>query len=238
MSSPVLPPPSASRCSRAASSPSPTAPARRSSQWSTARWRSASGPAAPPSGRSSRSRFSGGDRTVIGVVDDVRYYGLAAPARPLAQRFFPAGVPPRPLVRRCGRHHPAARAGGARRPRSGAPLSGVSTLRARVDEALARWQAPALLAGLLALVTLVLTMGGLYAVLTMAVGPADARAGDSGGPRRPRGLVALDGARRGAPAGSGGSADRSRRRGAAVAAAGEPASTASPPRTPRHWRPA
>ena len=34
----------------------------------------------------------------------------------------------------------------------------------------ARWRAPAFLAGLLALVTLVLTMGGLYAVLTMAVG--------------------------------------------------------------------
>ena len=46
----------------------------------------------------------------------------------------------------------------------------MSTLRARVDEALDRWRAPALLAGLLALVTLVLTMGGLYAVLTMAVG--------------------------------------------------------------------
>ena len=49
-------------------------------------------------------------------------------------------------------------------------MSGVSTLRARVDEALDRWRAPALLAGLLALVTLVLTMGGLYAVLTMVVG--------------------------------------------------------------------
>ena len=64
-----------------------------------------------------------------------------------------------------------------------APLSGVSTLRARVDEALDRWRAPALLAGLLALVTLVLTMGGLYAVLTIGRGSADARAGDSGGPR-------------------------------------------------------
>ena len=51
-----------------------------------------------------------------------------------------------------------------------APLSNVSTLRARVDEAFDRWRAPALLAGLLAVLTLVLTMGGLYAVLTMAVG--------------------------------------------------------------------
>ena len=36
----------------------------------------------------------------------------------------------------------------------------MSTLRARVDEALDRWRAPALLAGLLALVTLVLTPRG------------------------------------------------------------------------------
>ena len=39
-------------------------------------------------------------------------------------------------------------------------VSSVSTLRARVDEALDRWRAPALLAGLLALVTLVLTPRG------------------------------------------------------------------------------
>ena len=51
----------------------------------------------------------------------------------------------------------------------GVPLSRAG-LRDRVDEGLARWRAPAFLAGLLALVTLVLTMGGLYAVLTMAVG--------------------------------------------------------------------
>ena len=50
------------------------------------------------------------------------------------------------------------------------PLSGVSTLRERVDAALDRWRAPALLAGLLALVTLVLTMAGLYGVLMLAVG--------------------------------------------------------------------
>ena len=117
---------------------------------------------------------SGGDRTVIGVVDDVRYYALAEQTRPLAylplaQRFFPeaflharspadAGVTLQHVRRVLADLDP------------GVPLSGAGTLRAKVDEALARWRAPALLAGLLALVTLVLTMGGLYAVLTMAVG--------------------------------------------------------------------
>ena len=117
---------------------------------------------------------SGGDWTVIGVVDDVRYYALAEATRPLAylplaQRFYPqtflharspadAGTTLQHVRRVLADLDP------------GVPLSGAGTLRDRVDEALARWRAPALLAGLLALVTLVLTMGGLYAVLTMAVG--------------------------------------------------------------------
>ena len=117
---------------------------------------------------------SGGDRTVIGVVDDVRYYALAEATRPLAylplaQRFFPeaflharspadAGTTLQHVRRVLADLDP------------GVPLSGAGTLRNRVDEALARWRAPAFLAGLLALVTLVLTMSGLYAVLTMAVG--------------------------------------------------------------------
>ena len=116
---------------------------------------------------------SGGDRTVIGVVDDVRYYALAEATRPLAylplaQRFSPeaflharspadAGTTLQHVRRVLADLDP------------GVPLSGAGTLRDRVDEALARWRAPAFLAGLLALVTLVLTMGGLYAVLTMAV---------------------------------------------------------------------
>ena len=116
---------------------------------------------------------SGGDRVVIGVVDDVRYYALAEATRPLAylplaQRFFPeaflharspadAGTTLQHVRRVLADLDP------------GVPLSGAGTLRDRVDEALARWRAPAFLAGLLALVTLVLTMGGLYAVLTMAV---------------------------------------------------------------------
>ena len=116
---------------------------------------------------------SGGDRTVIGVVDDVRYYALAESTRPLAylplaQHFFPraflhvrspadAGATLRHVRRVLGDLDPAV------------PLSGAGTLDGKVDEALDRWRAPALLAGLLALVTLLLTMGGLYAVLTMTV---------------------------------------------------------------------
>ena len=131
-------------------------------------------PDRPAVGRVLTFPRSGGDRTVIGVVDDVRYRVLAEPARPLAylplaQRFFPqaflhtrspadAGVTLQHVRRVLADLDP------------GVPLSGVSTLRDRVDEALDRWRAPALLASLLALVTLVLTMGGLYAVLTMAVG--------------------------------------------------------------------
>ena len=104
----------------------------------------------------------------------MRYYALAEQTRPLAylplaQRFFPeaflharsradAGVTLQHVRRVLADLDP------------GVPLSGAGTLRAKVDEALARWRAPALLAGLLALITLVLTMGGLYAVLTMAVG--------------------------------------------------------------------
>ena len=132
-------------------------------------------PGRPAVGRVLTFPFSGGDRTVIGVVDDVRYRALAEPTRPLAylplaqQRFYSraflharspadAGVTLRHVRRVLADLDPAV------------PLSGPGTLSDKVDEALARWRAPALLAGLLALVTLVLTMGGLYAVLTMAVG--------------------------------------------------------------------
>ena len=131
-------------------------------------------PGRPAVGQVLTFPFSGGDRTVIGVVDDVRYYALAESTRPLAylplaQRFSPraflhvrspaaAGVTLEHVRRVLADLDP------------GVPLSGAGTLSDKVDEALARWRAPALLAGLLALVTLALTMGGLYAVLTMAVG--------------------------------------------------------------------
>lgn len=117
---------------------------------------------------------SGGERTVIGVVDDVRYGALAEPARPLAylplaQRFFP-----RVFIHARAPANPGVTLQHVRRALAdldpAVPLSGVSTLRERVDEALDRWRAPALLAGLLALVTLVLTMAGLYGVLMLAVG--------------------------------------------------------------------
>ena len=117
---------------------------------------------------------SGGDRTVVGVVDDMRYGALTEPALPLAylplaQRFFsrtflhvrsPAdtGVTLQHLREVVGELDASV------------PLSDVSTLSDRVNEALDRWRAPAQLAGLLAIVTLVLTMGGLYGVLMLAVG--------------------------------------------------------------------
>ena len=131
-------------------------------------------PGRPAIGQILTFPLSGGDRTVIGVVDDVRYRALAEPTRPLAylplaQRFFP-----RAFVHARSPADPGVTLQHVRRVLAdldpGMPLSGAGTLRDRVDEALARWRAPALLAGLLALVTLVLTMGGLYAVLTMAVG--------------------------------------------------------------------
>ncbi|MYN65561.1 MAG: FtsX-like permease family protein [Acidobacteria bacterium] len=117
---------------------------------------------------------SGGDRTVIGVVDDVRYGALAEPARPLAylplaQRFFP-----RVFIHARAPANPGVMLQHVRRVLAdldpAAPLSDVSTLSERVEESLDRWRAPALLSGLLALVTLILAMAGLYGVLMLAVG--------------------------------------------------------------------
>ena len=132
-------------------------------------------PGRPAFGQVLTFPFSGGDRTVIGVVDDVRYRALAEPTRPLAylplaqQRFYSRAFLHARSPADAGetlQHVRRVLAG----LDPGVPLSGAGTLRDKVDEALDRWRAPALLAGLLALVTLVLTMGGLYAVLTMAVG--------------------------------------------------------------------
>ncbi len=132
-------------------------------------------PGRPAVGQVLTFPFSGGDRTVIGVVDDMRYRALAEPTRPLAylllaqQRFHSRAF--------LHARSPAGAGATLQHVRrvlagldAGVPLSGAGALSDRVDEALARWRAPALLAGLLALVTLVLTMGGLYAVVTMAVG--------------------------------------------------------------------
>ncbi len=116
---------------------------------------------------------SGGDRTVVGVVDDTRYGSLTGPALPLAylplaQRFLATtflhvrsatGIPITiPHLRQVVANLD---------PR--APLSDVRSLHERVDAALERWRGPALLAGLLAAATLALTMCGLYGVLSLSV---------------------------------------------------------------------
>lgn len=116
---------------------------------------------------------SGGDRTVIGVVDDMRYRTLAEATQPivylpLAQRFMsPVFIHARsPAGAESALQH-LRQVVADLDPR--APLSDMNTLGGQVNAALDRWRAPALLAGLLALVTLVLTLGGLYAVLTLAI---------------------------------------------------------------------
>ena len=116
---------------------------------------------------------SGGDRTVVGVVDDMRYGALTEPALPvaylpLAQRFFsPAFIHLRSPTDTGMVLQQLRRVVAELDP--GAPLSDVRSLSDRVDQALDRWREPALLAGLLALATLVLTMGGLYGVVGLSV---------------------------------------------------------------------
>ena len=116
---------------------------------------------------------SGGDRAVVGVVDDTRYGSLTEPALPLAylplaQRYLPTTF----IHVRSATGAPVAlphlrRVVTELDPR--AALSDVRSLRARVDAALERWRGPALLAGLLAAATLALTMCGLYGVLSLSV---------------------------------------------------------------------
>ena len=86
---------------------------------------------------------SGGDRTVVGVVDDVRYGSLTEPVRslaylPLAQRFFP-----RAFIHARSPADPGVTLQLVRRVLAdldpGIPLSDVSTLSERVDGALDRW---------------------------------------------------------------------------------------------------
>ena len=116
---------------------------------------------------------SGGDRTVVGVVDDTRYASLTERVLPLAylplaQRFFPTtfihvrsatGAPTTlPHLRRL-----------VAGLDPGAPLSDAGLLHERIEAALDRWRTPALLAGLIALATLVLTTCGLYGVVSLAV---------------------------------------------------------------------
>ena len=169
---------------------------------------------------------SGGDRTVIGVVDDMRYRTLAESTQPLAylplaQRFMsPVFIHARsPLGCRI---HVAAPASGRGRSRSegaserrdhaarsgrrGArPLAGACVARrssrrghARVDDGRTSWRPDD---------------GGR---------PADARTGDPCRARRPRGRGALDGARPGAAAGGRRGAAGAGRRRSADAGPGEP----------------
>ena len=109
----------------------------------------------------------------MGVVDDTRYGSLTERELPLAylpqaQRFFPTTF-----------IHVRSAAGTAitlphlRRLVAGldpsAPLSDAGFLHERIEAALDRWRTPARLAGLIALATLVLTMCGLYGVVSLAV---------------------------------------------------------------------
>ena len=116
---------------------------------------------------------SGGDRTVVGVVDDMRYRTLTEPAQPLAylplaQRVFsPAFLYARSSADPAITLQHLRQLTAALDP--GVPLSDIHALSDRVDDALNRWRAPAQLAGILALVTLALTMGGLYGVVTLSV---------------------------------------------------------------------
>ena len=130
-------------------------------------------PGRPAVGRVLRFPRSGGDRAVVGVVDDTRYGSLTEPALPLsylplAQRYLPTTF----IHVRSATGAPVAlphlrRVVTDLDPR--AALSDVRSLRARVDAALERWRGPALLAGLLAAATLVLTMCGLYGVVSLSV---------------------------------------------------------------------
>ena len=116
---------------------------------------------------------SGGDRTVVGVVDDTRYGSLTERVLPLAylplaQRFFPTTFI----------HVRSATGTAITLPHlrqvvagldPGAPLSDAGLLHERIEAAVDRWRTPARLAGLIALATLVLTMCGLYGVVSLAV---------------------------------------------------------------------
>ena len=116
---------------------------------------------------------SGGDRTVVGVVDDTRYSSLTERVLPLAylplaQRFFPTTFI----------HVRSATGTAITLPHlrqvvagldPGAPLSDAGLLHERIEAALDVWRTPARLAGLIALATLVLTMCGLYGVVSLAV---------------------------------------------------------------------
>ena len=117
---------------------------------------------------------SGGPRRVVGVVDDIRFRTLTEPVQPLVylpltQRYQPwafvqiratTGDPMRAL-------NTLRSAVADLDPQIG--IGGPHTLEDDVQASIAEWRGPASLSGLLALVTLFLTMGGLYATLATSV---------------------------------------------------------------------
>jgi predicted permease len=128
-----------------------------------------------------RVRYNGGDstdwHTVVGVLGDVRHYGLDQPPRPTL--YFVAG--PRnakyfdafAVVIR-SRSTPAQLVEPVRRlvreldPEL--PLYGVGTMEEQLQRSLAVWRVLATVLALFAAMALVLAVGGIYAVLSYLVG--------------------------------------------------------------------
>ena len=113
-------------------------------------------------------------RRVVGVVEDLRYHALTEPPRPLvylpaAQRFMGTVY----VLLRTATSDPALVTpllrGTVADLDTGTAVDNVHTLDDELQRSVAEWYAPASLAALLAFVILVLTTGGLYAVLTVSV---------------------------------------------------------------------
>ncbi len=117
---------------------------------------------------------SGGIRRVVGVVDDLRYRTLTEPLQPLVYIPLTQRYQPWMFVHvRTARNDPMQAFSTVRTvvadldPRIG--VGAARTLEDDVTRSLAEWQGPASLSGLLAFVTLMLTVGGLYATLASSV---------------------------------------------------------------------
>ncbi len=111
---------------------------------------------------------------VVGVVGDVRYYGLEVPPRPdvyISYYQFPMSFRMMLTVRTTG--DPAAVADAARRvlreATPGFPIYNVATLETRIGAALAESRFLAQLLSLFALLALALAMIGTYGVISFSV---------------------------------------------------------------------
>ena len=131
-------------------------------------------PTRPAVGREIVLPRSGGRRRVVGVVEDVRYRTLTEPAQPLvylplAQRFQPWVF----VHLRTASDDPMLALSTVRSAvadlDSQIGVGPARTLEDDVNRSLAEWRGPASLSGVLGLVTLLLTMGGLYATLASSV---------------------------------------------------------------------